>query len=73
MAYPDQVQWFDPLGACFNCGKPATGTLRGPRNESYGHACLQCAERRLNVAWKAREAETKATWDLHRREVEKRT
>jgi hypothetical protein len=28
----DQVRWFEFLGTC-PCGKAATGTLRGPRNE----------------------------------------
>jgi hypothetical protein len=52
----DQVRWFDALGVCA-CGKPATGTLRGPRNESYGVSCSKCAERRLNKALKEREKE----------------
>ncbi len=42
----DQVWWFESLGECI-CGKPATGTLRGPKNESYGVACLRCAEKRI--------------------------
>lgn len=46
---PDQVRWFQSLGDC-RCGKPATGTLMGPRNESYGVSCRPCAERRLKRA-----------------------
>ena len=45
----DQVRWFDPVGKC-PCGKPGTGKLMGPRNESYGAYCGKCAERRLKKA-----------------------
>ena len=51
--YPDQVRWFEALGAC-HCGKPATGTLRGPRNDSYGVACQKCALSRIKKAEAAR-------------------
>jgi hypothetical protein len=51
----DHVRWFDPLGACYSCRKPATGTLRGPRNESYGYACQRCADARIKRAEKERE------------------
>jgi hypothetical protein len=50
---PDQVRWFDALGTC-RCGKPATGTLRGPQNESYGPSCKRCAETRIKKAEKER-------------------
>ena len=43
----DQVRWFEALGSCAGCGKPATGKLRGPQNESYGNYCAKCAEKRL--------------------------
>jgi hypothetical protein len=49
----DQAQWFDGLGTC-RCGKPATGILRGTRNESYGSYCRRCAEKRIKAAEKAR-------------------
>ena len=49
----DPVRWFDALGACA-CGRPAHGTLRGPRNESFGIACTKCAERRVAKAVAAR-------------------
>jgi hypothetical protein len=45
----DPVRWFSALGTC-RCGKPATGTLMGPRNESYGVSCLKCADVRLKKA-----------------------
>jgi hypothetical protein len=45
----DPVRWFDALGTC-GCGKPCTGTLMGPRNESYGRSCTTCAERRIKKA-----------------------
>lgn len=43
---PDPVRWFNALGTC-KCGKPATGTLMGPRNESYGVSCSKCADKRI--------------------------
>lgn len=46
----DDVRWFDELGRCRECPKPATGVLRGSRNDSYGPYCKPCAERRLNRA-----------------------
>jgi hypothetical protein len=56
--YPDQVRWFDPLGPCGWCMKPATGKLMGPRNESYGAFCGPCAEKRLARARQEREVTT---------------
>lgn len=50
----DPVQWFDALGQCAECAKPATGVLRGPRNDSYGRYCQKCADRRLKKAEQAR-------------------
>lgn len=44
---PDPVRWFNALGTCNRCGKPAQGKLMGPRNESYGNYCTRCAEKRL--------------------------
>ena len=52
---PDPVRWFDSLGTCA-CGKPATGKLMGPRNESYGASCRPCADKRLKRARQEREA-----------------
>lgn len=61
MTYPDQARWFDALGVCdaLGCKRPATGTVRGPRNDSYGHYCQRCADKRLAAARKAREAYAK--------------
>ena len=53
----DPVRWFDWLGSCSSCRKPATGALRGPGNESYGVYCGKCADRRLRKAEKEREKE----------------
>lgn len=53
----DQVRWFDALGACANCRRPAHGKLMGPRNESYGAYCTKCANERLRRAEREREAE----------------
>jgi hypothetical protein len=52
----DQVRWFEPLGRCY-CGNSATGTLRGPRNESYGHYCFKCGDARVRRAERERERE----------------
>lgn len=46
----DQARWFHALGACIGCRKPATGVLRGPRNDSYGNYCQRCADKRLSKA-----------------------
>ena len=53
----DPVRWFDEFGNCTVCGKPATGTLRGIRNESFGRYCTKCAVTRLQRADKERTAE----------------
>lgn len=50
----DQVRWFDALGACANCRKPAHGKLMGLRNESYGAYCTKCAGARLKKAERER-------------------
>ena len=60
----DPVRWFDALGTCGGCGKPANGKLMGPRNESYGAYCKRCADKRLKAADKERERE--AQRDLYR-------
>lgn len=57
---PDEVRWFDKTGICKECQKPATGVLRGPRNESYGPYCQAHADRRLTAAKAEREAYAKA-------------
>lgn len=54
--YPDQPRWFDALGQCRECPKPAVGKLMGPRNESYGQYCQRCADKRLTRAKQEREA-----------------
>lgn len=51
---PDPVRWFVALGSC-RCGKSATGTLRGPRNDSYGNSCTACADKRIKAAQKMRD------------------
>lgn len=52
----DQVRWYEALGTC-KCGKPATGKLRGPMNESYGASCRKCAETRIKKAERERARE----------------
>lgn len=51
----DDVRWFDELGECRECPKPATGKLMGSRNDSYGPYCKKCADKRLARAKKDRE------------------
>ena len=53
---PDQVRYFDAIGSCRECGKTASGVLRGPRNDNYGPYCKRCADKRLLQAKKEREA-----------------
>lgn len=53
---PDDVRWFDVIGKCRVCPKPAVGKLMGSRNESYGQYCEACASKRLSRAKQEREA-----------------
>jgi len=53
LSAPDPVRWFEAIGRCV-CGKLATGTLRGPRNESYGIACFKCGQARVEKAERER-------------------
>lgn len=53
----DTARWFDSLGSC-RCGKAATGTLRGTRNESMGVYCSRCANARIKAADKEREKQS---------------
>ncbi len=57
--HPD-AQWFRALGGCVGCGKPATGTLMGRRNDERGPYCAKCAERAIKAAQKTREKEKTA-------------
>jgi hypothetical protein len=50
-----ELRWFERLPKC-KCGKTATGILRGTRNESYGHHCDKCADKRLKASAKERDA-----------------
>lgn len=52
--FSNEVRWFETLGTC-PCGKPATGTLRGPRNDSYGRTCTKCGDKAVKDATAARE------------------
>ena len=55
-----ELRWFEDLPRC-GCGRPSAGILRGSRNESYGHHCKRCAEKRLRASERARAALAKAT------------
>lgn len=52
----DPVRWFDSLGSCEMCGKPANGKLKGARNDNYGSYCTSCANKRLKKADEIRAA-----------------
>jgi hypothetical protein len=51
MGHP-YAQWFDALGKCCDCPKPATGILRDHRNDNRGPYCRRCAERAIKAAHK---------------------
>lgn len=53
--YGDDSRWFESLGEC-ECGKPATGIVRGTQNQSMGRFCSACAKRKITRAEKARAA-----------------
>jgi ferredoxin len=50
MTLPPDTQWFDRLGACIGCGKPATGIIRDHHNDNRGPACARCAEKAIEQA-----------------------
>lgn len=52
----DSAQWFQSLGQCCGCSKPATGVLMGIMNERLGSYCPKCAEKRIKKARKERDA-----------------
>lgn len=52
--YLDTSRWFDSLGPCGVCGKPAHGIVRGMQNESMGRYCTKCGEKRVKDAAAAR-------------------
>ncbi len=55
------LRWFErTVHKCQQCGKRADGILRGTQNESWGHHCQKCADKRLKASAKAREAAEKA-------------
>lgn len=58
-SWSDEIRWFDPLAKC-RCGKDACGTLRGPRNDSYGTACRRCGESAVIAAKRERSALSRA-------------
>lgn len=64
----DQVRWFEALGKC-GCGKQAVGAWRGPRNESYGIACLKCGNARVIRAEREREIEARRSDERPTRSV----
>lgn len=53
--YHPDAQHFEPLGSCCcGCGKPATGTLRGYRNDPRGSYTQSCAETAIKLAHKSK-------------------
>ena len=57
MAETTELRWFDANPSCARCGKVSHGRLMGSGNQSYGHHCKRCAEKRLKDSQKAREKE----------------
>lgn len=47
------ARWFSSLGSCTKCGRAATGTLMGDRNQSLGAYCERCATATIKAADKA--------------------
>lgn len=64
MSETPDLRWFEQNPSCRMCAKPSAGILRGTRNESYGHHCKRCAEKRLKDSAKVREREKDANNDL---------
>lgn len=60
MAETTELRWFEEFPKC-HCGQKSQGILRGSRNESYGHHCKRCAERRLKVSERERKLALKLT------------
>lgn len=55
----DQAQWFDSLGKCAGCSKPATGRVMSTHNYKMGAYCEKCALLRIKIAKAERAKETK--------------
>ena len=51
------IQWFEAFPRC-RCGKASAGILRGTRNESYGHHCKACADKRIRNSERVRAEES---------------
>lgn len=58
MGETPNLRWFEELPKCGRCRKTAHGILRGSRNESYGHYCKKCANKRLKDSEKVRAKDT---------------
>ena len=50
-----ELRWFEAFPMC-RCGRTSQGILRGAQNQSFGHHCQRCADKRLKASAKAREA-----------------
>lgn len=55
----DQAQWFDSLGICIVCRKPATGQVMSMHNYKMGPHCEKCANLRIKIAKAERAKEPK--------------
>lgn len=54
-----ELRWFEAFPKC-RCGRTAEGILRGSQNQSFGHHCKRCADKRLAASEKARKAKAGA-------------
>jgi ribosomal protein L34E len=54
LAETTELRWFEQFPKCGECGRTSQGILRGSQNQSYGHHCQKCADKRLKASAKAR-------------------
>lgn len=59
MVETEHLRWFEAFPRC-SCGKPSNGILRGDTNQSYGHHCSKCANKRLKESNRVRLAKAVA-------------
>lgn len=51
-----EIRWFKKFPVCARCGKNSHGILRGSQNQSFGHHCLKCADKRIAASKRVRAA-----------------
>lgn len=62
------AQWFERLGDCRGCDRPATGTLRSYHgNTSLGPYCQKCAAKLIRRAHRRKQFEPDAVLEERER------